>query len=156
MRRSAISQIPDDQMNSDATHLRKKSLRLVCHHIFSLGDVYLECAVDGAKDLALLSRKPLEDGTFSTGEEINRYGDEVIARLEQWWNELADKSCQERIEITDYGVISIHELLERVFWHSAHHARQITDVLERQGIEPDGRFTNEDLAGLPMPKRIWD
>jgi hypothetical protein len=29
-------------------------------------------------------------------------------------------------------------------------------VLERFGIEPNGRLTVEDLAGLPLPEGIWD
>jgi hypothetical protein len=149
-----VRQLPNDQMNLDGTHNRRRPNREVGHHIFRIGEKYLECVVNGAK--ALDGRKLLKDGTFTTGEEITRYGDEVITRLEQWWNGLADHSCQQRIEVTDYGVISTHQLLERCTWHSAHHTRQIADVLERQGIEPDGRFTKEDLAGLPLPERIWD
>jgi hypothetical protein len=29
-------------------------------------------------------------------------------------------------------------------------------VLERFGIEPDGRLTAEDFAGLPLPEGIWE
>jgi hypothetical protein len=29
-------------------------------------------------------------------------------------------------------------------------------VLERLGIEPNGRLVTDDLAGLPLPERIWD
>jgi hypothetical protein len=29
-------------------------------------------------------------------------------------------------------------------------------VLERFGIDPDGRLTAEDLAGLPLPEGIWE
>jgi hypothetical protein len=29
-------------------------------------------------------------------------------------------------------------------------------VLERLGLEPDVRLTSEDLAGLPLPERIWE
>jgi len=41
-------------------------------------------------------------------------------------------------------------------WHSAQHARQMIAVLERLGLEPDVRLTSEDLAGLPLPERIWE
>jgi hypothetical protein len=50
----------------------------------------------------------------------------------------------------------IHVLLERSTWHSAQHARQLAAVLERFGIEPDGRLTAEDLDGLPLPKGLWE
>ncbi|HEX9673735.1 MAG TPA: hypothetical protein VGA12_09905 [Burkholderiales bacterium] len=45
---------------------------------------------------------------------------------------------------------------ERSTWHSAQHARQLIHVLERFGIEPDGRLTAEDLAGLPLPERLFE
>jgi len=34
--------------------------------------------------------------------------------------------------------------------------RQLGAVLERFGIEPDGRLAAEDLKGLPLPERIWE
>jgi len=151
----SVRQIPEGQLSGDATHLRKKSLRLVCHHIFNLGDVYLECLA-GAKDLAERSRIPPADGTCTNTEEIVHYGDEVIARLESWWRTFADKTCSARLEIDDYGVLSIHQLLERCTWHSAHHVRQIADVLEHRGIPPQGKLTAAELAGLPLPAGIWD
>lgn len=150
-----VRQIPDEQMNLAATPGRNRTIRVVCHHIFRIGEAHLECAINGARNPNDLINEPLKDGTFVSGAEITRYGDGVIARLEQWWNGLADKSCRQPIE-TFFGVISLHQLLERSTWHSAHHTRQIADVLERQGITPDGRLTAEDLAGLPLPERIWD
>jgi hypothetical protein len=29
-------------------------------------------------------------------------------------------------------------------------------VLERMGIQPDGPLTTADLAGLPLPERLWE
>jgi hypothetical protein len=29
-------------------------------------------------------------------------------------------------------------------------------VLERMGIEPDGRLQPGELAGLPLPERLWE
>ena len=29
-------------------------------------------------------------------------------------------------------------------------------VLERYGIEPNQRLTTDDLAGLPLPERLWE
>ncbi|MEK7877879.1 MAG: NrdH-redoxin, partial [Pseudomonadota bacterium] len=57
---------------------------------------------------------------------------------------------------TFFGMQPIHMLYERSTWHSAQHARQLAAVLERLGIEPDGRLTAEDLAGLPLPERLWE
>ena len=148
-----VRQIPDDQMNLRGLQNRDRAIRQLCHHIFRIGEAHLECAVNGARNLEELTRVPLAEGAFITGEAIARYGDGVITRLERWWNGLADKSFRQRIEIHNYGMITTHQLLERSAWHSAHHTRQIADVLKRKGIEPDGIL---DLAGLPMPDQIWD
>jgi len=50
----------------------------------------------------------------------------------------------------------MHVVFERSTWHSAQHARQLIDVLERMGIEPNGRLTAQDLAGLPLPERLFE
>ena len=30
------------------------------------------------------------------------------------------------------------------------------EVLERMGIKPDGKLTPQDLAGLPLPERLFE
>ena len=150
-----MRQIPDDKINLSATHNRPRPVRLVCHHIFRIGEAHLECAVNGKQYENSLTSKQLADGEFTTGEEIARYGDEVIGRLEQWWSGLTDRTFQQRIN-TFYGPISLHLLLERSTWHPAQHARQLMAILEGFGIAPDGPLSAEDLAGLPLPERLWE
>ena len=83
------------------------------------------------------------------------YGAGIIERIDNWWIQLEDKSCRQKVR-TFYGTPPMHQLLERSTWHSAQHARQLTAVLERLGLEPDHRLTTEDLAGLPLPEGIWE
>ena len=155
-----VRQVPNDQIMSDATPVRRRSIRIVEYHIFSIPAAFVECARNGAKNLQERADALPRDGTFMTGDEMARYADEVIARIEAWWNGRSDKSCQEEIEIVYPGITmrtSLHKLLDRCVWHSTHHTRQIADVLEKRwSIAPDGRLTAEDLAGLPLPKRIWE
>ncbi len=47
-------------------------------------------------------------------------------------------------------------VFERSTWHSAQHSRQLAHVLERMGITPDKKLTPEDLAGLPLPERLFE
>jgi hypothetical protein len=47
-------------------------------------------------------------------------------------------------------------VFERSTWHSAQHSRQLADVLERYKIQPDGKLTAQDLAGLPLPERLYE
>ena len=57
---------------------------------------------------------------------------------------------------TYFGRHRVHEVLERSAWHPAQHARQLMLLLDELGIEPDGRLTAQDLAGLPLPEKAWD
>ena len=96
-----------------------------------------------------------QDGSCTTGDEIAHYGDGVIARLQDWWNANPDRSCRQTVA-TFYGPQTQHELLERSTWHSAQHVRQLMFVLQRCGIAPDGPLTADDLAGLPLPQRLFE
>ena len=150
-----IRQIANERLNERAIDNRDRSIRLLGHHIFRIGEAFLETALDGVEYWVQLANVPPKDGTYTTGAEIVSYGDNVIERIENWWIRLDDKSCQQKVK-TFYGTPPMHQLFERSTWHSAQHTRQMIAVLERFGIEPDGRLTPEDLSGLPLPEGIWE
>lgn len=150
-----MRQMPAERLNELVIANRQRSIRLMGHHVFRIGEAFLETAVDGVEYATQLANVPPADGTFTTGEEIARYGETVIARIEKWWNELADKSCQKKVK-TFFGMQPLFMLYERSVWHSAQHARQLAAVLERFNIKPDKPLTKEDLAGLPLPERLWE
>lgn len=150
-----VRQLPAERLNERVIDNRDRSIRLMSHHIFRIGEAYLETVIDGVEYWVQHANKPPQDGTFLTGEEIARYGDEVIVRLQRWWDGLGDKSCQQKLK-TYYGMQPMHQLLERSTWHSAQHGRQLMAVLARYGIKPDGPLTQEQLAGLPLPERLFE
>ena len=150
-----IRQIPNARINDRAIDNRDRSIRLLSHHIFRIGEAFLETAIDGVEYWVQLANVPPQDGTYTTGDEIASYGNSVIERIDNWWTRLDDKSCQQKVK-TFYGTPPMHQLFERSTWHSAQHTRQMIAVLERFGIEPDVRLTAEDLAGLPLPEGIWE
>lgn len=150
-----VRQIPSERFNERVIDNRDRSIRLMGHHIFRIAEAYLETVIDGVEYWIQHANMPPKDGTFLNGEELAHYGDEVIARLQRWWDGLADDSCQQKLK-TYYGMQPMHQLLERSTWHSAQHARQLMAVLGRYGIEPDGPLTEEQLAGLPLPERLWE
>ena len=49
-----------------------------------------------------------------------------------------------------------HVLWHAADWHSAQHTRQLIAVLDRFGIEPNGRLSTADLAGLSLPEGLWE
>jgi DinB superfamily len=150
-----IRQIPNERLNERAIESRDRSIRLLSHHIFRIGEAFLETAIDDVEYWVQLANVPPKEGTYTTGAEIASYGDSVIERIKNWWTHLDDKSCRQKVK-TFYGTPPMHQLFERSTWHSAQHTRQMIAVLERFGIEPDGRLTAEDLAGLPLPQGIWE
>ena len=150
-----VRQIPDDKLTQDAVHNRKRDLRLLSHHVFRIGEAYLEVAIDGVPFARGLGEKPLAEGEFRTGEDIARYGDGVIKRLETWWDELDDKTCGRSTEAY-FGTTTLHMRLERSTGHPAQHTRQLSAVLEGFGITLDKALTPEMLAGLPLPERLWE
>ena len=150
-----VRQIPDSRLMERAIDNRDRSIRLLSHHTFRIGEAFLETAIDDVEYWTNNANVPPADGTCMTGAEISAYGDGIIERIENWWSRLEDKSCRQKVR-TFYGTPPMHQLFERSTWHSAQHARQMIAVLERLGLEPDLPLTAEDLAGLPLPERIWE
>ena len=150
-----IRQVPTARLGERVIDNRDRSIRLMGHHVFRIAEAFLETVVDGVEYSAQLANQAPASGTFATGDEIAVYGEGVIARLPQWWDTLADKSCEGKVK-TFFGMQPVAALFERSTWHSAQHARQLAAVLDRFGIEPNGRLTKEDLAGLPLPEGLWE
>jgi hypothetical protein len=150
-----ISQLPDEGLTERAIDNHDRSIRLMSHPIFRIAEAFLSTAIDDVEYRVNNANVPPAEGTCTTGAEIVSYGDGMIARVEQWWDRLEDKSCQQNIK-TFYGTPPMHKLFERSTWHSAQHTRQLIAVLDRFGIEPNGRLSTADLAGLPLPEGLWE
>lgn len=150
-----VAQLPAAALGDRAIDTRDRSIRVLGHHIFRICEAFLETAVDDAYlSLEQVNRDP--PGELMTGDAIAAHGRGIIDRLERWWADSNDESVRSRTVATYYGTQTLHQVLERSTWHSAQHVRQLTAVLERLGIEPQGRLTDQDLAGLPLPKNLWD
>jgi hypothetical protein len=150
-----VLQIPNGRLAERAIDNRDRSIRLLSHHVFRVGEAFLEVVQDGVEYKPDLANVPPQEGTFTTAEEIAGYGDSIIERLTNWWLLLDDKSCMQKIK-TFYGPQPVHQVFERSTWHSAQHTRQLIAILDRFVITPDGRLSTADLAGLPLPERVWD
>ena len=132
---------------------RDRSIRTLCYHIFRIGESFLE-TWDGAEyGVKIADNEP--PASMQTGDDIARYGAGVWKHYEAWWQGLEDRALT-RVLKTYYGDTAAHRVFERCTWHSAQHCRQLVAVLERMGIEPDRPLTPADLAGLPLPERLWE
>ena len=146
-------QFPTERFRERVIPHREREIRTLCFHVFRIGEAFLE-TWNGAEYSAKIADNEPPD-SMETGDDIARYGAGVWKRYEAWWSGLEDRSLSRTLK-TYYGDTVAHKVFERVTWHSAQHCRQLVAVLERMGIEPDRPLTSADLAGLPLPERLWE
>jgi hypothetical protein len=146
-------QFPLERLGERVIPHRERVIRTLCYHVFRIGEAFLE-TWDGAEySVKIADNEP--PASIQTGDEIARYGAGVWQRYETWWSGVEDRTLSRTLK-TYYGDTVAHKVFERVTWHSAQHCRQLVAVLERMGIQADHPLTAADLAGLPLPERLWE
>lgn len=151
--RRLVAQVPSERKSERVIPNRDRSIRLLCHHMFRIAESFIE-AWDGAEYTVQSANVPPADD-IQMPQQIIAYGDTVRARFDAWWKRVEDKSCRKTLD-TFLGPCPAHDLLERSTWHTAQHCRQLADVPEGFGITPDRPLTQEQLAGLPLPARLYE
>ena len=146
-------QFPVERFRERVIPHREREIRTLCYHVFRIGEAFLETWNGAEYSVKIADNEP--PASMQTGDDIARYGESIWKRYEAWWSGLEDRSLSRMLK-TYYGDTVAHKLYERVTWHSAQHCRQLVAVLERMGIEPDRPLTPADLAGLPLPERLWE
>lgn len=147
-----VRQIPDEWMERQFRN-RARPIRVLGHHVFRIPEAFLEAVAGRDLSYELIMQEPA--ASIRNGEDLAAYGASVRIRFKRWWDGYPDRSCHGTMQ-TYFGNRSIHEVLERTAWHPAQHARQLMLILETLDIEPEGRLTSADLAGLPLPQKAWD
>lgn len=146
-------QFPVERLRERVIAHREREIRTLCYHVFRIGEAFLETWNGAEYTAKIADNEPPE--AMQSGDEISRYGGGVWARYEAWWRDLSDRALSRELK-TYYGDTEAHKVFERVTWHSAQHCRQLIAVLERMGISADGPLAPADLAGLPLPERLWE
>lgn len=148
-----IRQIPSAWLDKPFRN-RNRPIRALGHHVFRIVEGFLESVHDGRE---LTYERIMQDAApaIRSGEDIARYGANVLARVQEWWKVNPDRGCSGMMD-TYFGRHSMHVVLERTAWHPAQHTRQLMLILETLDIKPDRALTGADLAGLPLPDKAWD
>lgn len=147
-----VRQIPDERLDRPFRN-RNRPVRMLGHHVFRIPEAFLEVVPAGPLSYERIMQEPAP--SIRSGADIARYGMGVLARAKQWWAAFPDKSCSRTMD-TYFGRHSVHEVLERSVWHPAQHTRQLMLILDELNLEPDGRLSMADFAGLPLPDKAWD
>ncbi len=149
-----VRQIPAEALETDVMN-RNRSYRQLAYHIFKIVDAFIEITIEQGATLELEHlNATVPDDMRSTGD-IAAYGAETRRRLNAWWTSETDRACTRSVS-TYWGTYVLHQVLERTTWHPAQHVRQIAMLLPEWGIEPEGPLSQSDLAGLPLPEKVWD
>jgi hypothetical protein len=147
------AQLPDDEaVLSTLLPDRPRSYRDLACHVFMIVEAFVaETGGDPLTEAKYLAPAPRD---VRTRAEIVAFGEGVRERFAAWWQEGGhDFGRKARVY---YGDQTLHDFMERTAWHSGQHTRQLALVLEKLGIAPRGKLTDADLAGLPMPRNVWD
>ncbi len=147
-----VRQMPAAQLETNLPN-RPRSYRVLMHHIFRIPDAFLEMTRGARLTYEMLVEPP--PGDMRTAEDIAAYGERVRHGVRAWWDGVEDKSGTALVP-TYYGEQPLHEVLERTTWHACQHTRQLISLLEAQGIAPDRTLNEAELAGLPLPDKVWD
>ena len=148
-------QFPADRFRERVIPHRERLIRTLCYHVFRIGEAFLETWGGAEYGAKIADNEPPE--SLAGGDDVARYGASVWARYEVWWQSLPlDERALSKVLKTYYGDTAAHQVFERVAWHSAQHCRQLAAVLESMNVMPDRPLTPEDLAGLPLPDRLWE
>jgi glutaredoxin len=148
-----LRQIPSEWLDRPFRN-RNRPIRALGHHVFRIVDAFVDAARDGHElsyELIMQEAAP----SLRSGEDLARYGADVLARFDAWWAGCTDRSGARMMD-TYFGRHPMQVVLERSAWHPAQHTRQLMLILDTLNIEPDGRLTTADLAGLPLPDQAWD
>lgn len=148
-----IRQFPQERLQEQVIPHRPRVIRTLGYHVFRIGEAFLE-TWDGAEySLTIADNEPPPE--IRSGDDIAQFGASVWQRYETWWRGIEPADFT-RVLKTYYGDTQAHLVFERVTWHSAQHCRQLAAVLERMAITPDRPLTPHELAGLPLPERLWE
>jgi hypothetical protein len=149
-----VGQIPAKALNTDVMD-RNRSYRQLSFHIFEIVEAFLERTIEQGVTLELEHLNADAPDEIQSAADIVSHGEAVRHRLNAWWADETDRDCA-RIVPTYWGDQALHQVLERTAWHPAQHVRQLAMLLPEFGITPDRPLSPSDLAGLPVPEKVWD
>ena len=149
----AVRQVPPDRLLW-TTPDRDRPLKVFCYHILADPIHVLEAIASGKYDGAFKLTYAEAAGRFGTMEEVARFGAECRARILQASARLTAAELERPIH--GYaGETNGNELLYQVLSHTAHHLRQLYEMLRMIGVNPDKPLGEDDFQGIQMPKALW-
>jgi hypothetical protein len=149
----ATRQVPAEYTNW-TTPDRDRPLKVFSYHILVDPIHVLDAIANGKYDGGFKLTYNEKAGPFDTMQDVARFGEQCRDRVRRAGNDL--KRADLDREIDGYaGKTDGHELFHLVLSHTAHHLRQLYDMLGRIGVKPVEPLRAEDFRGIPMPENLW-
>jgi len=151
----SLRQMPERLLDQKLPNGRPQTHRELACHVFQISDAFLN-EVENGRRLEFADYAGVIPAEIDTREKLLAFGAATRARLAAWWALAGARTDFSRRANVYYGEQSLHDFLERTGWHSAQHARQLAMIIESEGLVPERKLTEQDLAGLPVPVNVWD
>ena len=148
-----LRQLPDSKMLAELPG-RPRSYRDLTYHLFQITRAFLDMASGRELTYEMLGETAGDD--LVSFADIADDGEIARQDLLAWWRGAGRNADFDAPVATYYGAQSLHDILERTTWHTAQHLRQMLFILDGLNIAPDGPIGERELAGLPLPKEVWD
>ncbi|HTM09407.1 MAG TPA: DinB family protein [Verrucomicrobiae bacterium] len=149
----ATRQVPAEY-TTWATPDRDRPLKVFCYHILVDPIHVLDAIADGKYDGGFKLTYNEKAALFDSMEEVARFGEQCRDRVRRAGGDLKRADLDRPID--GYaGTTDGNELFYLVLSHSAHHLRQLYDMLRRIGVEPAAPLGADDFRGIPMPESLW-
>lgn len=126
---------------------RDRTYADVAFHIGQIGEAFLDAARGGELTYRYFERRA---GSTPIVESI----DAATKSFTAWWT--ATRNQLPESLATYYGRKPLQQVLERTAWHMAQHCRQLQHILDALGASGGPWLSSAILAGLPLPRDVWD
>ena len=149
-----VRQLRDDQLPTTPPD-RPRTLLDLCYHVFTIGRIYKRAYDEDSRESWQGMMDPAPEGQRTTAGLIE-YGEGTRTILKEWWETAGQYDPLDRVLEAYWGAKTLHEVMERETWHTTQHTRQVEMFLGILDVTPEVPLVPEDLAGLPLPERVWD
>lgn len=151
------AQLPEDKLTALLPNLqnRKREYRALIAHVGEIVECFVEL-VENARRLEYAHMDPPVPPQLRTRKELLSFLGSVQRRFDAWWTRRGLTTNYSQKADVYYGEQTLHQYLERTAWHAGQHTRQLQAALAHLGVSPDGPLAATDLAGLPLPEKVFD
>lgn len=149
----AVRQLPDECLPL-ASPDRGRTLRELAYHIFAYLELVMEAGRTGRLDEEAILRYEEGSRPFTSSAALARYGAGVVERFLFWLEGLTPRERERPVDAY-YGRVPLSQALDLALGHTAHHLRQLYELLRGMGVEPDRPLTEGDLEGIALPSQLW-